>query len=82
MKISELTEKLAHIYISFTQQIKFMVIRMSPNSNIHRINWQIYILAGNWACKYGVFYCAAKRALEGGRNLEYKHWVRLNLDIP
>lgn len=40
------------------------------------------ILAGNWACKYSVFYCAVRRALEGGRNLEYKYWARSNLDVP
>jgi hypothetical protein len=35
------------------------------------------ILAGNWACEYIIFYCAARRTLEGGRNLEYKYWARL-----
>jgi predicted RNA-binding protein YlxR (DUF448 family) len=34
------------------------------------------VLAGNWACEYDVFYCAARRTLEGGRNLEYKYWAR------
>jgi len=34
------------------------------------------ILAGNWACEYDVFYCAARRTLEGGRNLEYEYWTR------
>ncbi len=66
MKISELTEKLAHIYISFTQQTKCMVNRMSQNSIFIELTGR-YILAGNWAREYGVFYCAAKRAVEGGR---------------
>jgi hypothetical protein len=34
------------------------------------------ILAGNWTCQHNVFYCAARRTLEGGRNLEYKYWAR------
>ena len=34
------------------------------------------ILAGNWAPEYNVFYCAARRTIEGGRNLEYKYWAR------
>jgi DNA helicase HerA-like ATPase len=34
------------------------------------------ILAGNWAPRYDVFYCAARRTLEGGRNLEYKYWTK------
>jgi hypothetical protein len=34
------------------------------------------ILAGNWARKHNVFYCAARRTIEGGRNLEYKYWAR------
>jgi len=34
------------------------------------------ILAGNWACEYDVFYCATRRTLEGGRNLEYEYWTR------
>ena len=33
------------------------------------------ILAGNWAPGNDVFYCAARRTLEGGRNLEYKYWA-------
>ena len=40
------------------------------------------ILAGNWACEHSVFYCAARRTIEGGRNLEYKYWARPNLDAP
>jgi hypothetical protein len=40
------------------------------------------ILPGNWACEHSVFYCAARRTLEGGRNLEYKYWARYNLDVP
>ncbi len=40
------------------------------------------ILAGNWACEHSVFYCAARRTLEGGRNLEDKYWARPNLDAP
>ena len=39
------------------------------------------IILGNWAFEHSVFYCAA-RTLEGGRNLEYKHWARPNLDVP
>jgi hypothetical protein len=34
------------------------------------------ILAGNWASKYDVFYCAARRTIEGGRNLEYEYWAK------
>ena len=34
------------------------------------------ILAGNWITGYDVFYCAARRTIEGGRNLEYKYWTR------
>ena len=40
------------------------------------------ILAGNWACEHSVFYCAARRTLEGGRNLDDNYWVRPNLDAP
>ena len=40
------------------------------------------LLAGNWACEHNIFYCAARRTLEGGRNLEYKYWVRPNLGVP
>ena len=34
------------------------------------------ILAGNWTTGYDAFYCAARRTIEGGRNLEYKYWAR------
>ena len=34
------------------------------------------ILAGNWTTWYDVFYCAARRTVEGGRNLEYKYWAK------
>jgi hypothetical protein len=34
------------------------------------------ILTGNWITGYEVFYCAARRTIEGGRNLEYKYWTR------
>jgi hypothetical protein len=34
------------------------------------------ILVGNWASGYDVFYCAARRTLEGGRNLEYNYWTK------
>ena len=34
------------------------------------------ILAGNWASGYDVFYSAARRTLEGGRNLEYEYWTK------
>jgi hypothetical protein len=34
------------------------------------------ILAGNWASGYDVFYCAARRTIEGGRNLEYEYWAK------
>jgi len=34
------------------------------------------LLAGNWACGHNVFYCAARRTLEGGRNLENEYWTR------
>jgi len=34
------------------------------------------LLAGNWACGHYVFYCAARRTLEGGRNLENEYWAR------
>jgi hypothetical protein len=34
------------------------------------------ILAGNWASEYDVFYCAARRTLEGGRNLKYEYWAK------
>lgn len=40
------------------------------------------ILAGAWAYENSVFYCAARRTLEGGRNLEDKYWARPNLDAP
>ena len=42
----------------------------------------VVILAGNWACEHSVFYSAAKRTLEGGRNLEVKYWARPDLDAP
>lgn len=34
------------------------------------------ILAGSWASEYDVFYCAARRTLEGGRNLKYEYWAK------
>jgi hypothetical protein len=34
------------------------------------------ILAGNWASECDVFYCAARRTIEGGRNLEYEYWAK------
>jgi hypothetical protein len=34
------------------------------------------ILAGNWASGSDVFYCAARRTIEGGRNLEYEYWAK------
>ena len=34
------------------------------------------ILAGNWASGNDVLYCAARRTIEGGRNLEYKYWTK------
>jgi hypothetical protein len=34
------------------------------------------ILAGNWAPGYDVFYCAARRTIEGGRNLKYEYWTK------
>jgi len=34
------------------------------------------ILAGNWASRSDVFYCAARRTIEGGRNLEYEYWAK------
>jgi len=34
------------------------------------------LLAGNWACEHNIFYCAARRTLEGGRNLEDEYWAR------
>jgi uncharacterized protein DUF87 len=33
------------------------------------------ILAGNWTSGYDVFYCAARRTIEGGRNLEDMYWA-------
>jgi DNA helicase HerA-like ATPase len=33
-------------------------------------------LAGNWAGDESIFYCAARRTLEGGRNLDDKYWAR------
>jgi hypothetical protein len=34
------------------------------------------LLAGNWACEHNILYCAARRTLEGGRNLEDEYWAR------
>jgi Helicase HerA, central domain len=34
------------------------------------------IVAGNWASGYDVFYCAARRTTEGGRNLKYEYWTK------
>jgi hypothetical protein len=34
------------------------------------------IVAGNWASGYDVFYCAARRTIEGGRNLKYEYWTK------
>ena len=34
------------------------------------------LLAGNWADGHNVFYCAARRTLEGGRNLKNEYWAR------
>jgi hypothetical protein len=33
------------------------------------------LLTGNWACGQNVLYCAARRTLEGGRNLENEYWA-------
>jgi hypothetical protein len=33
-------------------------------------------LAGNWAGDDSIFLCAARRTLEGGRNLDDKYWAR------
>jgi hypothetical protein len=33
------------------------------------------LLAGNWADGHNVFYCAARRTLEGGRNLRDEYWA-------
>ena len=33
-------------------------------------------LAGNWAGDDSIFFCAARRTLEGGRNLDDKYWAR------
>ena len=33
------------------------------------------LLAGNWAGGHNVFYCAARRTLEGGRNLVNEYWA-------
>ena len=32
------------------------------------------ILTGNWVTGNEIFYCAARRTIEGGRNLEYRYW--------
>ena len=34
------------------------------------------LLAGNWTNEHNIFYCAARRTLEGGRNLEDEYWAR------
>ena len=34
------------------------------------------IIPGNWACEHSVFYCAARRTLEGGKNLKNEYWAR------
>jgi hypothetical protein len=34
------------------------------------------LLAGNWADEHNIFYCAARRTLEGGRNLRDDYWAR------
>jgi hypothetical protein len=34
------------------------------------------LIAGNWADGHNVFYCAARRTLEGGRNLKNEYWAR------
>jgi hypothetical protein len=34
------------------------------------------MIAGNWAAHDpSFFYCAARRTIEGGRNLKYKYWA-------
>jgi hypothetical protein len=33
------------------------------------------LLAGNWADGHNIFYCAARRTLEGGRNLRDEYWA-------
>ena len=34
------------------------------------------LLAGSWADGHNLFYCAARRTLEGGRNLKDDYWAR------
>ena len=33
------------------------------------------MIAGNWAQDQNVFYCAARRTTEGGRNLRDEYWA-------
>jgi DNA helicase HerA-like ATPase len=33
------------------------------------------LIAGNWANGHNVFYCAARRTVEGGRNLKNEYWA-------
>jgi uncharacterized protein DUF87 len=51
---------------------------IEPNERDKIVNFKAGrgILAGNWTTGYDVFYCAARRTIEGGRNLEYKYWAR------
>ena len=39
------------------------------------------IIPGNWACEHGVFYCAARKTLEG-EEIWNKYWARPILDVP
>lgn len=39
------------------------------------------ILAGAWAYENSVFYCAARKTLEG-EEIWNKYWARPNLDVP
>lgn len=51
-------------------------IPSSERKKIVNFRTGIGILAGNWASEYDVFYSAARRTPEGGRNLEDKYWAK------
>ena len=40
------------------------------------------IILGNWACEHSVFYCAARRTLEGEEIWNTNTGASPNLDVP
>jgi Helicase HerA, central domain len=40
------------------------------------------LITGQWTSRPEIFYCAARRTLQGGRDLQKKYWARPNLPMP